>query len=164
VNFICIVCGRWMKSDYEALMKWRLRRKNWSTCRAHAWVSLHCVSNLVFLKSWWFVFRDHPVSKFSVHFHIRVDGNCVIWILWLVACCVNNFPGIEQTLYKMHVSILLICKYWGISSNTATKHYTTTPPRIRVGLKIERFQGCRIATAGLTRSVSHVAPSRLQIA
>jgi len=91
------------------------------------------------LKSWLSLFRDHPVSKSSMHFHTRNNGNCVIWILWLVLCYVNNFPGIEQTLYKMHVGILCICKYWGISSNTATKHYATTPPRIIVGFKIESY-------------------------
>jgi len=80
-----------------------------------------------------------PCIKILCAFSHACRWEFVIWVLWLVLCCFNIFPGIEKTLYKMHVGILRICKYWGISSNTATKHYTTTPPRIIVGLKIESY-------------------------
>lgn len=76
-----------------------------------------------------------------MHFHMRTNGNCVIWILRIVLCCVNSSPHIEQTLCKMHVGILRICKHWGISSNAATKHYATTPLRIIVRLKIGSYSG-----------------------
>lgn len=62
--------------------------------------------------TWWSVFRVYPASKFTVYLHMRIDGNFVIGIVWIVLCWVNNFPGIEQTLYKMHVGILHIRKYF----------------------------------------------------
>lgn len=46
-------------------------------------------------------------------------GNSVISMSRLVLRCCSPFISIAQTLCKMHVGIFRICKYGGISNNTA---------------------------------------------